>query len=125
MKNIILLVLFATACTIEVPVDEIEIPPIENTTQIVLNVPDGFFNGNESNCYIFEVTEKKAQALKIFCEFKELPDYSDLGGYLAHCKSHCCYWKFPESNQICEEKWCLNLDDKCGWEMISWHCKTL
>ena len=125
MKNIILLVLLATACTIEIPVDEVEIPPVENTTQVILNMPDGFFGSTESTCDVLEAAAKELPVLKKLCEFEELPDYSSLGGYLAHCESHCCYWKFPESNQICEEKWCLNLDDSCGWEMISWHCKAL
>ena len=41
MKKLCLMFLFLPACTLEVPVDEIEVPPIENNTTIVVNLPDG------------------------------------------------------------------------------------
>jgi len=124
MKNTILLTLFITACTLEVPVDKIEVPPVENTTQIILSVPDGFGGSSSaSNCDTMATEE--VLTYKKLCEFKELPDYNNFGGQLINCKSTCCYWSFPETRQTCEEKWCLDLDDKCGWKMISWHCYNL
>ena len=54
------------------------------------------------------------------CTFQPLPDYPE--GYISSCIVNCCTWTFPESNGACEEKWCLNLSDNCGWYLESWEC---
>jgi hypothetical protein len=115
------------ACTIEVPVDEIEIPPIENQTTIILNWPDGLVMTQEAA----DVQESDAA----LCEYQPMPDYPLEKGYIIYCTgaAHenrvqpdktCCTWAFPEREQVCEEKWCEEENDPCGWQLISWECHS-
>lgn len=125
MKNLLILCLALSGCQIDVPFDEVKIPPIENNTQVVLNMPDGFFGGMcDSDDTVIADDPILLQKLQEICIFQELPDYSMYNGYLAYCENNCCFWRFPEPKQVCEEKWCLSLHNNCGWEMISWECHS-
>lgn len=111
--------LFITlGCTfeVEVPVDEIEVPPIENNTTIIVNMPDALAAST--------VEEKQ-------CEYKHFPDYyARHGAFVLGCTGDvdnsndfvCCTWVFPEDDQACEERWCRDNGDICGWELNSWQC---
>jgi len=113
------------ACDVHVPVDEIEIPPMENNTTIVVRMPDGFFNQTSES--ISDVTEESADAN---CNYQHFPDYYPHGAFVLGCTGNvdtttdfvCCTWVFPEREQACEERWCRDAENKCGWELNGWHC---
>jgi hypothetical protein len=126
-KLAILLILAGCTFEVDVPVDEIEIPPIENNTTIIVNLSDGFS--------LTEQATDIQEAEVIACDFQEIPDYELNQGYIIYCSgaAHenqpesdetCCTWAFPERIQVCEEKWCLNKKDPCGWRLISWECHS-
>jgi len=126
MKKIFVGLLVLLGCTLEVPVDEIEIPAVENNTRIVITLPDGLSFGMPIN----KPTDVQDPE-EIVCEFQQMPDYENNGGHLVYCTGvvnyddddkTCCTWGFLEPTQMCEEEWCLSLSDKCGWKMISWAC---
>jgi len=124
MKYLLIAMLFV-GCTLEVPVDEVEIPPVENSTTIVVSFPDGLS---------FSVPiggEETGDDSEDDCEFQQLPDYQNYGGIITYCTGivdriegdkTCCFFHFPESSQICEEEWCIAPNNNCGWELISWDC---
>ena len=125
MKKLIIL-LIVVSCTLEVPVDEIEIPPIENHTTIVVNMPDGMTlpTGEEEASDVQTAEEKQ-------CEYQHFPDYyNHYGAFVLGCTGDvdnsddfvCCTWVFPEDRQACEERWCRDSDNTCGWALNSWQC---
>ena len=128
MKKLFSILAILTSCTLEVPVDEIEIPPVENNTTIVVTLPDGL-----SVALPLDAPADAQDSEEDLCEFQEMPNYQTYGGEILYCTGivnrgdddkTCCVWGFPESTKICEEKWCLSLSNKCGWEMVSWDCHS-
>jgi hypothetical protein len=125
MKKLVIL-LILTGCTFEVdvPVDEIEVPPIENNTTIVVNFPDGLTLPTEEQDNDVQTVEEKQ------CEYQHFPDYYSYGAFVLGCTGDvdnsndfvCCTWVFPEDHQACEERWCRDSDNKCGWGLNSWQC---
>ena len=124
--RIILLSFILMSCQIEVPVDEIEVPPIENNTTIIVNMPDGLTLSAP-----VQSTDVQESPDTTECAYKHFPDYySYYGAFVLGCTGDvddssdfvCCTWVFPEERQACEERWCRDSDDKCGWELNSWEC---
>lgn len=121
MKKLLLFCLLG-ACTLEVPVDEVEIPPIENTTNVVVRFPDGF------GIPMRNAAETKPEPE---CTYQHFPDYYGYGASVLGCTGDvrnpkvgvvCCTWLFPEEKQACEERWCRDVNNACGWELNSWDC---
>ena len=107
------------------PVDEIEIPPIENKTTIIVNMPDGFMTPPVDS------TSDANTANEPDCEYQHFPDYYRQGATVLGCTGNvdddsanfvCCTWLFLEEKQACEERWCRDKGDICGWELNSWQC---
>lgn len=126
MKKVFLMLIVMIGCTIEVPVDEIEVPPIENHTRIVVNIPDGLSVPSTST-----PSDGEGEASDARCVYKHFPDYySKYGAYVLGCTGDvdeatdfvCCTWVFPEKRQMCEERWCRDKYNKCGWKLNSWDC---
>ena len=119
------LIFILTSCTIEVPVDEIEVPPIENNTTIIVNMPDGLTLPRPARSTDAQSVEEKP------CDYQHFPDYYNrYGAFVLGCTGDvdnandfvCCTWVFPEDKQACEERWCRDVDNKCGWSLNSWEC---
>ena len=78
MKKAFLILIVMIGCTIEVPVDEIEVPPIENHTRIVVNIPDGLSVPQTST-----PSDGEGEASDAHCVYKHFPDYySKYGAYV-------------------------------------------
>ena len=130
MKRAVLFLLVLTGCTIEVPIDELEVPPIENNTTIVVNMPDwlsvGTVPGTED---VQEAPETVDDTQR--CKYQHFPDYyTHYDAFVLGCTGDvdddsdfvCCTWVFPEDRQACEERWCRKSNDICGWALNSWEC---
>lgn len=101
------LVLAIIGCTLE-PNITVEVPEgaVENVTNINVDWSD-----------IGEYLAKQIEA-QASCEFNELPNNEH--GFVAKCTSNCCLWFYYDGT--CLERWCLNLDNSCGWELTDWNC---
>ena len=105
LKISLLFLLFS--CSLDIPPIEVEMPPIESNTTIVVD--------------LFDTNSSKVEAIEaVDCSFTAMPTYP--AGYIAYCEKNCCLWRFPEDKQTCEEKWCLDTKHSCGWSMDSWGC---
>jgi hypothetical protein len=94
-------------CTLE-PNITIDVPEgaIERTTAINVEWPD-------VREYFQELLTLDTQ-----CEFNDLPENNE--GFIAKCTSNCCLWIYEAD--ACVERWCLNLENHCGWELTDWNC---
>ena len=101
------LVLAMFGCTLE-PNITIDVPEgaIERTTAINVEWPD-----------IREYLQKQL-GIGEQCDFNDLPENNE--GFIAKCTYNCCLWVYEAD--ACVERWCLNLDNSCGWELIDWNC---
>ena len=125
MKKVFLMLIVMIGCTIEVPVDEIEVPPIENNTTIIVNMPDGFGTLPSES-----ISDIQSEPEILECEYQHFPDYYPYGAFVLGCTGDvedssdfaCCTWVFPQDKQACEERWCRDSDNKCGWGLNSWQC---
>ena len=70
MKKVFLILIVMIGCTIEVPVDEIEVPPIENNTTIIVNMPDGFGTLPSES-----ISDVQSEPEIPECEYQHFPDY--------------------------------------------------
>jgi hypothetical protein len=113
-------------CTLDIPPLEIEVPPIENNTTVILQLPDGYASINSIE-EVIDATDPE----EVTCEYQHFPDYYSNGGIVLGCTGRvdprsgdfvCCTWIFYEEKQICEERWCRDKPDLCGWHLDSWSC---
>ena len=124
--NTLLFLIVMIGCSLDIPPVEIEVPPIENNTTIIVQLPDGY-----SSASSIEEAADTQDPEEVTCAFKHMPDYRSHGGYIIFCtgtanmntsNSKCCTWIFPEAEQVCEERWCLDMKNSCGWYLDSWSC---
>ena len=126
MKRVFaLLPLSLLACDIHVPVDEIKIPPIENNTTIVVQLSDGGVINEH-----LAAPDAAQESTEPPCVYQHFPDYYPYGAFVLGCTGEvdtttdfvCCTWVFPEREQACEERWCRDKKNECGWDLNGWHC---
>ena len=116
--KILLFTLIISGCTIDIPLDEIEVPPIKNNINLVINLNDVEFSNLTPK--MDDVAQKEVKE----CHFKSMPAYQLYGGYILHCEKNCCTWRFPEPTQVCEEEWCISVYNNCGWKLNLWQCNS-
>jgi|TARA_R110002074_G_scaffold35573_2_gene97228 hypothetical protein len=96
-----------TSCTLQ-PDITVQVPEgaVQRSTSINVDWPDieGFL--------------QEQIGTEVACDFNELPENSE--GFIAKCTSNCCLWVYEAD--VCVERWCLNLENNCGWELTDWNC---
>jgi len=108
-SNLVFLIIpLFIGCTLE-PDITIDVPKgaIDRTTTVNVDWPD------DLKAYLEEQLKTQAE-----CEFNILPQNSE--GFIAQCTYNCCLWVYEAD--ACVERWCLNLENSCGWELVDWNC---
>lgn len=88
---------------------------------ITVDVPKGAVERHTSINVDFPETEQQLQESldkESECEFNDLPQSNE--GFVAKCTYNCCLWVY--NVDTCVERWCLNLETSCGWELTDWNC---
>jgi len=107
-KIVVAIVMLASSCTL--PDISVDIPEgaIKNETSISVEMEE----------FLKEAIQSQQQSA---CDFTELPRGDE--GEILKCYSNCCLWSYY--NGFCVERWCLQLENACGWQMVDQNCSEV
>lgn len=106
MRTITILFAFIAGCTLKPDID-VEVPEGAIANETAINV--------EMKEFLKEAIASQQQKP---CDFATLPDNDE--GKVVECYGNCCLWSYY--GDFCVERWCLQLDNTCGWELHDWNC---